>query len=41
MLAHRTQIAERYESHEMGNIEFDFLGLIDLFKFDEVVFQDG
>lgn len=36
MLAHRTQIIERYESHQVGDIEFDFLGVIDLFEFDEV-----
>ncbi len=36
MLAHRTQIIERNESDKMGNIEFSFLGVIDLFEFDEV-----
>lgn len=36
MLVNRTQIIECNQSHQMGDVKFRFLGIIDLFKFDEV-----
>lgn len=36
MLAHRAQIVKRDKSYKMGHIELNFLGVVDLFEFDEV-----
>lgn len=36
MLADRTQATECYKSDKVGNIELNLLGVVDLFKFNEV-----